>query len=412
MTFRTNSLVGAVAFPPIAEAHGWISGRTFPEDKPLIDVAQAVPAYPPASALTAYLARRVRKPETARYTEIAGIPPLRAALARQVGETYGGEVRPDQVCITAGCNQAFVVAIVALAEAGDDVILALPYYFNHRMTLDMLGIRVALLPFQPERGGVPDPETARALITARTKAIVLVTPNNPTGAIYPPDVLAAFDELAREHGVALILDEVYKDFLPDGRAPHRLFRRRDWPGTLIHLYSFSKVYSLSGYRVGAMVADAAFVAEVAKVMDCVQICAPRIGQDAALFGLDNLDAWQRGKRETIARRAASLRAAFRAPGLAYDAVSMGAHFAYVRHPFAGVPAIDVARRLAHEENLLCLPGSMFGPDQEDYLRFAFANLDDRSMPEIARRLLTSQDWRNVSRSRKDLRAGLGAGVGT
>ena len=238
-------------------------GRVFPPEKPLLDLAQAVPAYPPADALTAHLASAVRQPEMARYTPIVGRDDLRSALADALSDAYRGRVTRDHVAITAGCNQAFCLALMALAGPGDETILAAPSYFNYQMWLEMLGISPVYLPFRPERGGVPDPADAAARITPRTRAIVLVTPNNPTGAIYPPEAIEGFHRLAREAGLALVLDETYRDFLPGDGPPHGLFARPDWDETLVHLYSFSKVYSLTGYRVGALAAGGGLLAEVA-----------------------------------------------------------------------------------------------------------------------------------------------------
>ena len=390
MSYPVNPLLGAVAAPPIAEVQGWVDGRTFPADKPLLDVAQAVPGYPPDAALTAHLAELVGRPETARYTDIQGTPALRAALAGQTSAIYAASIEPAQVCITAGCNQAFCLATMALAGAGDEVILPAPYYFNHQMWLDMLGITAVHLPFNADRGGVPDATDAAALIGPKTRAIVLVTPNNPTGATYPPAVLDEFFDLARSRGVALVVDETYRDFLTEAAPPHGLFGRDGWDGTLVHLYSFSKVYSLTGYRVGAVISGARLIGEIAKAMDCVSICAPRIAQDAALFGIENLARWRAEKRALMDARAAALRRAFSRNDLAYQLISAGAFFAYLRHPFEGVAGAEVARRLADEQNVLSLPGAMFGPGQDDFLRFAFANLDAQWMPELARRLVASQ----------------------
>jgi aspartate/methionine/tyrosine aminotransferase len=395
MTYSLNTLVRNVAEPPIAEAQGWIRGRAFPAEKPLIDVAQAVPGYPPPEALTDHLAAAIGRPEMARYTEIEGVPALRQALAAHMSGFYGATVAPGEVAITAGCNQAFCLAMMALARAGDEVILPLPYYFNHRMWLDMLGVATVALPFRPDRGGVPDPREAAERITARTRAIVLISPNNPTGAIYPPEVLAEFLALARRRGIALVIDETYKDFLAEPGAPHALFAEPHWQDTLVQLYSFSKVYCLTGYRVGSIVASPDLVAEAAKAMDCVAICAARIGQEAALYGLGHLAAWRETNRVLMRDRVTALREAFRDNSIGYELVSAGAYFAYLRHPFAGTAARDVARRLAEEENMLCLPGSMFGDGQEDYLRFAFANVDAETMPEIARRLASSARQRRA-----------------
>jgi aspartate/methionine/tyrosine aminotransferase len=389
MSYRLNTLLRNVAEPPIAEAQGWIRGRAFPAGKPLIDVAQAVPGYPPPATLTDHLAGVIGRPEMARYTEIEGIPPLREALAAHMSGFYGARVTAQEVAITAGCNQGFCLAMMALAGAGDEIILPLPYYFNHRMWLDMLGIATVALPFRPDRGGVPDPREAEERITARTRAIVLISPNNPTGAIYPPEVLAEFLALARRRGIALVIDETYKDFLAETGAPHALFADRAWRDTLVQLYSFSKVYCLTGYRVGSIVASPELIAEAAKAMDCVAICAARIGQEAALYGLEHLAAWREDNRVLMRDRVTALREAFRDNSIGYELVSAGAYFAYLRHPFRGTSARDVAKRLAEEENMLCLPGSMFGDGQEDYLRFAFANVAAETMPEIASRLANS-----------------------
>jgi aspartate/methionine/tyrosine aminotransferase len=386
---RPNPLLAAVAAPPIAEAHGWIAGRAFPDDKPLIDLCQAVPGYPPPEELTAYLAGRIAEPAMARYTDILGLPELRGALAEDAGAFYDTAIEPAQVAITAGCNQAYCLTLMALAGAGDEVILPLPYYFNHQMWLDMLGIRAVHLPFRPERGGVPDPTEAAALVGPRTRAIVLVSPNNPTGAVYPAASIAAFYQLARDRGIALVLDETYRDFLPGAEPPHGLFAEPGWADTLVHLYSFSKVYCLTGYRVGAEICSAPLAAEIAKAMDCVSICAPRIGQEAALYGIRALGAWRADKRRLMGERLGALTRALSRNDTGYELVSAGAYFAYLRHPFAGAPGLEVARRLAAEQNLLALPGSMFGPGQEAFLRFAFANVEAARMEEVAQRLAQS-----------------------
>jgi aspartate/methionine/tyrosine aminotransferase len=290
------------------------------------------------------------------------------------------------VMITAGCNQAFCLAMMSLAQAGEEIVMPAPFYFNYEMWLQMLGIRLVPLSFRPEAGGEPDLAEAARAIGPKTKAIVLVSPNNPTGAVYKPETLRAFLALARERGIALVLDETYRDFLPTDGAPHDLFRDADWPRTLIHLYSFSKVFALTGYRVGAIVAGSGFIDHAAKAMDCVAICAPRIGQEAAHFGLGHLADWRQSNTHMMRERRAALLKAFARNDLGYELISAGAYFAYVKHPHRGRKAAEVARRLVDRQNLLALPGSVFGPNQDDYLRVAFANVDAALMPEIAARL--------------------------
>jgi aspartate/methionine/tyrosine aminotransferase len=125
-----------------------------------------------------------------------------------------------------------------------------------------------------------------------------------------------------------------------------------------------------------------------KLLDCVAICAPHVAQEAALYGLGRLDRWVAARRGEVNARGAALVDALRGSNSGFELVSVGAFFAWVRHPFEGVPSVDVARRLASECAIRALPGSMFGTGQEDYLRFACANLDVAQMPEVARRLGT------------------------
>ncbi|HYD04468.1 MAG TPA: aminotransferase [Reyranella sp.] len=386
MNFQINPLLTGVGEPPISEAISWISGRTFPDEKPLVDLSQAAPGYPPASAMTEHLKEIIGAPQTSRYTDIEGIPPLRSGLAKDINRRYGGAVKPEHILITAGCNQAYCLTANALAKPGEAIIQTSPYYFNYRMWLDMSGIETVLLPHAKHNPASPDLGAAEKLIGPKTKALVLISPNNPTGAIYPPEEIRAAFELCRKKKIAFILDETYRDFMPASPAPHDLFRDPDWSDTLIHLNSFSKSFSLPGYRVGAIVADPKLVTEIAKAMDCVAICAPRIGQLAAAYGLEHLDTWRAGNTEMIGDRLLSVQSAFSRNVLGYELISAGGFFAYLKHPHRGRTAMEVAKRLAEQQNLLILPGSMFGPDQDDYLRVAFANVEAKWMPEVAERL--------------------------
>ena len=274
---------------------------------------------------------------------------------------------------------------MSIAKAGDQVILPRPHYFNHDMWLRMQGVEPVSLDFRPGSGGVPNAEDAAPLIGPRTRAIVLISPNNPTGAVYPSATLHAFYELAKQRGIALLLDETYKDFLPEGERPHDLFADPDWRGTLVHLYSFSKVFALTGYRVGGVTAGAGLISEIEKAMDCVAICAPRLGQEAALYGLGNLLPWARRNTEGLKARADMLGSGLNRSNR-WRLVSIGAYFAYVEHPFPGERATDVCKRLADGENLLTIPGDMFGAGQDRFVRLAFANVADDKIPAVLERL--------------------------
>ncbi len=380
-----NPALLATDAPPVMEARRWLDGVTFPASRPLINISQAAPIDLPPLPLRAAIAdAALNNPDAHLYGPVLGLPALRAEIAAQWSASYGGQITLDHVAITSGCNQAFCAAITTLALAGDEVILPTPWYFNHKMWLDMQGIHA--IPLPAGAGMIPDPEQARSLITPRTRAIVLVSPNNPTGAEYPASILSAFLDVARQAGIALIVDETYRDFDARTGAPHTLFVYPDWDDTLIHLYSFSKAYRLTGHRVGAIVASPARLMQVEKFLDTVAICPSQLGQIAALWGMQNLGDWLAGERAEILSRRAALNAGFAAiPD--WKILGCGAYFAYVQHPFAA-PSPDVCRDLVRTSSLLMLPGTMFGPagSGTQHIRIAFANVDSNGIAEVIHRL--------------------------
>jgi len=377
--------------PPVMAAREWLREATFSPERPLINVSQAAPIDPPPQALRQAIAEAALNDNGAHvYGPVLGLDALREAVAQEWSRAYGGAITPREVAITSGCNQAFCAAVATLARAGDAILLPTPWYFNHKMWLDMSGIQSRLLPC--EGAMLPDPKTAAKLIDARTKAILLVTPNNPTGAEYPASLVRAFYELAKSRGIALIIDETYRDFDAREGAPHDLFSDPDWGDTLIHLYSFSKAYRLTGHRVGAMVASQERLAEVEKFLDTVTICPNQLGQRAALFGMKHLGDWLAQERLEILDRRAAITEGF-ASLKGWSLLGAGAYFAYARHPF-GAPSDEIARRLVHDAAILMLPGTMFAPraseggdgSAEQQMRIAFANVDRSGLARMFERL--------------------------
>ena len=380
----TSRLVRDTSASPICEVRSWTADGPPAVGLPLLDAAQAAPGYPPAPGLQQRMAELDHR-TVSRYGPVLGEQALREALADEMSASYGAEVRPEQTAITAGANQAFCLAAAALCEPGDEVILPVPYYFNHDMWLSISGVRAVYLPCSD--GMLPSPEAAGALLTDRTRAMVLVTPNNPTGRVYPPDLISDFASLAAARGVYLILDEAYRHFRGGPGPAHRLFGDPDWDRCVIHIGSFSKAYAIPGYRMGSLAASPGLLAEIEKVADCLTICPNRLGQEAALYGLRRLGGWVEDRRREIHGRIEEFTRT--ADGRPYQVASAGGHFVYLRHPFEGAPSREVARRLYEELAVLTLSGDMFGPGQDRCLRLAFANLSDRDVPELARRLAES-----------------------
>ncbi|WP_152339354.1 aminotransferase [Pseudorhizobium flavum] len=380
-----NPLVEKLAPPPVPSVFAW--GRAYDGSRgPLIDLSQAVPGYPPHPDMLTLLGEMASSTAYCGYGPIEGDADLRRAYAEHVSQVYGATLTPENTHVTSGCNEAFASAAMTVAGPGQTVLMTNPFYFNHDTTLAMMGVKMRSVACRPEDGFLPKPDTIAAAITPEVRALALVSPNNPTGAVYPPDLLLAIFELCRAKDIWLILDETYRDFLPEaGRAPHGLFAQGDWQERLISLYSFSKSLCIPGHRLGAITAGAKTVEQIAKVMDNLQICAPRSAQAAVARALPILAGWREGNRQEIVRRAEALTVTMaKLPEWRVD--SLGAYFAFVRHPFPALGSADVAERLAREAGVICIPGAYFGEGQEAYLRFAFANADVETISLLKERL--------------------------
>jgi aspartate/methionine/tyrosine aminotransferase len=390
---RAAFAVSGIPAPPIPLCRGW-AARYRGEAGPLLDLTQAVPGYPPHPGLLERLAEAAGSRAAAGYGPLEGEPELREALAEDLRLSHGGAVQAEDVMVTAGCNIAFTLVMTVLAAPGQAVLLPTPWFFNHQMALAMRGVAAVPLPCRAADGFLPDPGRAAALLDANPaiRALVVVTPNNPTGAACPPALLARLAELCRARGRWLVLDETYRDFLPDApgggsAAAHGLFEDPDWGEVVVHLYSFSKAYCIPGHRVGAVVAGPALRAELLKAVDNIQICPPRPPQQALAWAVSALRGWRQANRDMIAARAARVGRTLKPmERLGWRLDSLGGYFAYLRTPDTAPDSATVSERLAAERGLVLLPGSAFGPGQERQLRLAFANVEEAALEEVPARL--------------------------
>ena len=380
-----NPAITRLTAPPVSVVLDWRASYDGSKGA-LIDMSQAVPGYPAHPDMLQALADAAATPDAARYGRVEGDDGLRDAYATHLSTLYDAPIAPEQTHITSGCNQAFVAVALAVAGRGEEILMMRPCYFNHESALGMLGIDIAYVDCHSENGMRPLPADIDAAIGPKTRALALVSPNNPCGTIYPADLLDEIFQLCKRRGIWLILDETYRDFLPlNSDRPHRLFGHEGWQDTLIQLYSFSKSYCMPGHRLGAVTGGKALVDELAKIIDNIQICAPRTPQIAVAPMLTQLADWRQDNRERIAARS-DLFSKVIAGMEGWTLLSTGAYFGYVKHPFTGTPSIEVAQRMAREVGVLTIPGTFFGDGQEDYLRFAFANAGRDVIAELPDRL--------------------------
>jgi aspartate/methionine/tyrosine aminotransferase len=276
--------------------------------------------------------------------------------------------------------------MTALCRAGDEVIVQTPYYFDHDMGLAMMGVVRVYAPFDPASGGLPSVDAISALITPRTRAILLVTPSNPTGAVTPPELLEKLYRLAADRGIALVLDETYADFIPGVSPPHHLLTDSGWGDHLIQIMSFGKTYSLTGFRAGLLAGGEELIHHALKAQDTMVVCQPRITQLALQYAADHLDEWVVANCAVMERRHRRFLEEFSLPGNPFTLVASGSFFGWVRHPFQGLTGREAARRLVDEAGLLTLPGEVFGPGMEGYLRLALGNIGESTIPAAVARL--------------------------
>ena len=363
----TNQIQSVMA-PPVSLANA-LKARC-PNHLTLLDLSQAVPGYPPSNDIQEAASKALTDPLTHKYAPALGLAELRDAHASQMN------VRPEQVAITAGCNQAFAVAMQCLAQRGRKVIVPTPYYFNHQMTLQMQGFEIVPWPCRADMS--PDFDSLPSLITPDVCAVVLVSPNNPTGYTSAPEAIRSLLAQCESWGIHLILDCTYQDFVPpEQRFNHGVHNN------LIQVYSFSKAYAMAGHRVGSLIGPEALIEQAEKVIDCWAICAPRLGQHMALAGIQTAQDWLTNWRVRIEQREHLLRQAFQSIR-GYHIIASGAYFAWMRFD-ADVDSVGMATHWIEQLGIMALPAAYFGSDQPA-LRLAFANIDEVGIDELASRL--------------------------
>ena len=375
--------------PPVLEVKNWLSNPDLQPSKPLIDVSQAAPTEPPPEKMLEFMANKILCDNAVNtYGPVLGLDELRESLASKWSRQYQGKVSKENVAVTSGCNQAFCASISSFTSENDEVIIPTPWYFNHHMWLQMAGVKS--IPLDTDANMNPIIDKAAALITDRTRAIVLVSPNNPSGAIYSNQLLQKYFDLCKSNQIRLIIDETYKDFHPNASQPHTLLENNNWDQVLTILYSFSKTYRMTGHRIGALLTSKENLIEIEKALDTFTVCPPQLGQYAANWGLNNLEAWAAERRTEILQRAKHFSEKFQPLSAAgWSLRGCGAYFAFVEHPFEDESNI-LAPLILRDQGILLMPGTMFYPKHNPLgsrsFRIAFANIDKNKISTLLERL--------------------------
>jgi aspartate/methionine/tyrosine aminotransferase len=317
-----------------------------------------------------------------RYAPNAGLPELREAIAEKLARVNGLRVTPDQVVVTAGSVCGLMTTLMALVEPGDEVLLPDPGWPNCEMMVRGIGARPVPYPLDAARGFLPDLDALVGSITGRTKALLVNSPANPTGAVFSEETMRRLVAIAVEHDLYLLSDEVYDQLVYDGEhfSPACL----DGDGRVVSVYSFSKTYSMTGWRVGYVVAPPAIAEVVTKLQEPVTSCASTVSQKAAEAALLGPQTCVEEMRLAYRERRDTALAILRDGGV--DAVEPHGAF-YLLVDVGGVTSdtYAFARDLVREQRVAVAPGEAFGLGGRGFVRLSLA-ADRQVVAEGARRL--------------------------
>jgi aspartate/methionine/tyrosine aminotransferase len=352
----------------------------------VISLGQAVPAFPPPPAALEAAHRALADPNVHRYSADAGIFSLREAFCERLGEHLHVDATPDEVIVTAGGNQAFMLAALTVLDPGDDVVLAAPYFVNHEMAIRAAGAVPIEAPVSEGSGFRAEWSDIEPHLTPRTRAVVLCTPSNPTGAVIARDQLEHIVRELSARGITLICDETYLHFVFDG-VHSSAASVAGWQENVIVVGTFSKSFAMTGWRVGFLLADRRVCAEAIKIQDAMIICAPVISQRAVEAAIR--DDWNyitrfhedlRWRRQLLHRMIAGI------PAFQWDPPRLlGGFFAFVRID-EQYDSEQLAAEILDRAHVLTIPGAPFGRCGEKFLRLSYGAVDDMELLEACGRL--------------------------
>lgn len=318
-----------------------------------------------------------------KYVQNAGVPELREELAVKVSDRNGIQTVPENIVVTNGAVEAIYIALIAIAEPGDAVLIPDPGWPNYEMMAHLLHLDARPYSLRAEQNFLPAIEDLEAAVTPRTRALVLNSPSNPLGTVLPAALLADIAAFADRHDLIIISDEAYDEITFSGQAPS--IAAVGDPDRVISCFSFSKTFAMTGWRVGYLVAPPQLSEVLQKLQEPIIACVNAASQQAAIAAL-------RGPRDLVGEMVAAYRRRrdLLLAQLDQDEVAYvrpdGAFYAWVS--LAGYPGSsrELSRRLLAERGVALAPGSAFGASGEGWVRLSLAT-EEASLLEGAKRLV-------------------------
>ncbi len=343
-------------------------------------LAWGLPSFRTPAPIRAAVARALEDdPKVGMYALPGGLPELRTAAAREHRRRTGQSVDPEtRVMITAGNMEGLQTLFHAIVDPGDEVIVTDPGFVSHISQIRFNGGTPVFWQMDETNGWELDIDALPGLISPRTKALILVTPSNPTGAILSKATLQAAAHIARDHGLLIILDDPYSAFTYENCDQYyNLAADPEFADHIAYLFTFSKAYAMSGWRAGYMVAPEVLCSEVVKIHDLTMICTPRISQVAALAALENEPVHLAEFQRILNRRRALICDRLdRLPHVFHFQKPQGAYYVFPRVVADHDMSVQFAHDLLNQAKVTVTPGSAFGPSGEHHVRMAYCVEDD------------------------------------
>ncbi len=350
-----------------------------------VSLAQGIPDFDTPDFIKRRVERALKRGVVAKYSLSPGLPELRELIEESLekeGMYYDWE---KEILVTAGSIEGITATIMAITSPGDEVIIPEPTYTSYREVINLAGCKPVFVPLDEEKGWGFDIERYREAVTEKTKAIFYCNPNNPTGTIYTKKQLMDLARLAEDNNLFLISDEVYKDFIYDEKEFFSLASIPELRKRVIRIFSFSKAFAMTGWRVGYLHSDEENVREITKVHDSLVTCAPVISQYAAMGALEiekekmkKFFEDYKKRRDVMCSRLENLSHVFdfvRPDSAYYVFPRISSRVAEVvgKDLIKGdlVDSWGFAFRLLEKAQIATVPGTAFGPNGEGHIRMSF-----------------------------------------
>jgi aspartate/methionine/tyrosine aminotransferase len=324
------------------------------------------------------------------YPPTGGIPELRSALADRLASRHGYRPDPDDIVVTAGGTPAIFSLFTCLLGAGDEALIPTPGFPNMDEMVRVLDAAPVFYHLTAAGQYLPDLDQLAGLVGPRTRVLFVNTPANPTGSVYPAELMRALVRFASERDIWLISDEVYDALVLDPGIRHYAAAPFDHDGHVLSVYSFSKVYAMTGWRLGYCVAPPP-VAERLRTLELHGSYASSVAQAAGLAALCGPQEPFEAMRAAYSRRRDLAWAAVHAHGLA-AVRPQGAMYLFIDVSRAGITSMEFTLRLLEEERVTVAPGSVFGPAGEGHVRLSFAASEEAITAGIERIAAALRRW--------------------